>query len=157
MKLRPSCPLRYAHHANGESQFGLGETWSRALHVAIGYPVLLWTVAQAGSGALKARALEPADPEAEPARKYTWHGASGKWCLVGGYVAIGLGYWLQMNARSGLFWVSSLGWGVAIKAPLTALTLALVAFRTLPPKREGDEPSRLTALLEYPLQYLQPV
>ena len=102
------------------------------------------------------RALEPADPEAEPARKYTWHGASGKWCLVGGYVAIGLGYWLQMNARSGLFWVSSLGWGVAFKAPLTALRLALVAFRTLPPKREGDaEPPHRA--LEYPLQYLQPV
>merc|ERR1719231_1838589 len=93
----------YAHHANGESEFGIGETWSRALHVALGYPVLLWTVAQASSGALKARALEPADPAAEPARVYTWHGASGKWCLVGGYAMIALGYWLKMNGRSGFF------------------------------------------------------
>ena len=62
-----------------------------------------------------------------------------------------------MNGRSGFFWSSPLGWGVPIKAALTALTLALVAFRTLPAREPGAPPGRLTALLEYPLQYLQPV
>ncbi|KAJ8605562.1 hypothetical protein CTAYLR_000140 [Chrysophaeum taylorii] len=122
-----------AHYQNGESQIGVGEEWSRTLHVAIGYPLLVWFCVQVTVGAIKARTTST------PAFK--WHGASGKYLLLAGYVNSALGFWLHMNySRQG-------PWRLPTKLALTACSIALFGFRALdfddddapPPSRQQEE------------------
>ncbi|KAH8086741.1 hypothetical protein JL720_7184 [Aureococcus anophagefferens] len=88
------CFIFTAHEESGESQVGTDETWSRAVHVCMGYPTLLWLVVQATAGALKARTLEVLGE-----RTFKWHGASGEY-LVAGYLTSLWGFWLKFNYRA---------------------------------------------------------
>ncbi|KAJ8605151.1 hypothetical protein CTAYLR_000492 [Chrysophaeum taylorii] len=120
-----------AHEQSGESQLGMGESWSRALHVALGYPVLLWFAVQTTSGVFKERNLA-----ASGVKTFPWHGLSGKYLLLAGYVVASLGFWLRMNySKQG-------GWSLPYKFLLTGIALALFGFRAFPDsslKASSDE------------------
>lgn len=115
-----------AHAQNGESQIGIGESWSRTLHVALGYPALIWFVVQTAVGAIKANRLNTTG-----IRSYPWHGASGKYLLLFGYIVSSLGFWLRMNyGKQG-------GWSIPLKLLFTAIALALFGYRALPDEAIG--------------------
>jgi hypothetical protein len=118
------CAIFVAHEESGESQIGVDETWSRAVHVWMGYPTLAWLVVQAGAGALKARTLEVLGE-----RTFTWHGKSGEYLLVAGYLTSLWGFWLKFNYRA------LGGWNTQLKLALTALTAALLGLKLLPAPR----------------------
>ena len=118
------CFIFTAHEESGESQVGTDETWSRAVHVWMGYPTLLWLVVQATAGALKARTLEVLGE-----RTFKWHGASGEYLLVAGYLTSLWGFWLKFNYRA------LGGWNTQLKLALTALTAALLGLKLLPAPR----------------------
>ncbi|KAK7248799.1 hypothetical protein SO694_00041234 [Aureococcus anophagefferens] len=114
------CFIFTAHEESGESQVGTDETWSR-VHVWMGYPTLLWLVVQATAGALKARTLEVLGE-----RTFKWHGASGEYLLVAGYLTSLWGFWLKFNYRA------LGGWNTQLKLALTALTAALLGLASPP-------------------------
>lgn len=107
-----------AHQQSGESQIGVGEReWSRTAHVAVGYPCLAWLVVQAVVGVLKGRSTT---------KIFRWHGTSGKYLQLAGYIVSTLGFWLRMNySRQG-------GWTLPLKLALTGFALALFGYRALP-------------------------
>ena len=120
-----------AHLQSGESQFGADESWSRTAHVALGYPIFAWLVAQVLVGAWK-RAHKDKTGE----RIFKWHGTSGEYLLLAGYANCTLGFWLKMNySEQG-------GWTFPLKLGLTAAALALFNFRLIPfsAKRQPQPP-----------------
>lgn len=129
----------FAAHWGG-NQLGGDTTWSRTVHVWMGYPCLAWLVLQAGAGAVKARTME-----ATGERLFTWHGASGGYLILAGYATATVGFWLHMND-------DAKGWNYQLKIALTALAAACAGFRLLPnggaaaaPVGTADETSALLA------------
>lgn len=96
-----------AHADSGASQFGVGASLIRQVHVWTGYLVFVATLAQASVGALKYNRLLSTGE-----RSLTFHGRMGQAVFVGGLLNTGI---------AAAFWD---GWGVATKA---AMYLGLAA------------------------------
>lgn len=131
-----------AHADNGEGQTGglahtdaegwhLERSTARFVHVAIGYLVLLGSLAQVPLGLWKRWAiLEHGE------RIVKWHGKFGRVLCIGGLTASSIGVWIKFNSDG--------GWSMGLKVALT-VGLAMMLTDTIwplvaPPRASAVSP-----------------
>jgi hypothetical protein len=120
-----------AHADNGEGQVGgiyfkngspyLSRSATRAIHVVVGYFVLIGSVVQVPIGIWKRQALES---DTEPRRVAKWHGRFGSVLLLGGLAASTIGVWIHFSPKGGfLLWIK-LALTVGLAAMVASIFLA---------------------------------